>query len=118
MRIGKFIFTLFLFCSFIAQVIGVQNALSRESESQVISSNSSGQNDNINSLNFIDENLFEELEELEQHNGKKTRRYIFQQSFSFGQMPFGCSSKYKRQKNAYKAEKCNTSHYNHMILLL
>ena len=124
MRAGKFIFVLFLFCSLIAQVIGVQNASSCEYDNQVIYSSSSVAGEHIDSFNFFDENLFdeieefEEIEEIEGHNDKKVKKSFCQQLFFLEKMHFKYSSEYKTQENVCKAGKYNTSHFKHVILLL
>lgn len=121
MRTGKFILILFLFCSLIAQVIGVQNASSCEYDDQAIYSSSSSCSDNINPFNLFDENLFEAtegLEEFESQDDKKAKKSFCQQLFFLGQMRFRCSSKYKSQKHAYKTGKYNTSRLKYIILLL
>ena len=121
MRTGKIILILFLFCSLITQVIGVQDPSSCVDNAQGIHSNSSSRNETINFLNFFDENIFEELEELEEFeslNDKKAKKSFYQQLFFLGQMRFICSSKYKSQKNANKVGKYNTSNLKYMILLI
>ena len=121
MRIGRFIFILFLFCSLIAQVTGEQNSLACDSERHVMIPDSNCRNDNIDSFSFVDENIFEEMEEVEefeQQNEKKARKCFCRKLFSSEQVIFGCSSKYKSQKAASKDGKYNTSQSKHIILLL
>ena len=123
MRTGKFIFVLFLFCSLIAQVIGVQNVSSCRYD-QTIHSTSSAAGDHIDSFNFFDKNLFDEIEEFEEveeiegHNDKKVKKSFCQQLFFLEKLHFRYSSEYKTLENACKSGKYNTSDFKHVILLL
>ena len=121
MRAGKFIFILFLFCSLIAQVIGVQNASSCEYDNQVLHSSSSNNRMHINSFNFFDENIFDgigEFGESETNNDRKVKKSFYQQLFFLGKMHFRYFSEYKIQKNASRTGKYSTSHLKHIILQL
>jgi hypothetical protein len=121
MRIGRFIFILLLLCSLVAQVTGEQRTLARGSEHHFMSPESSCRDDNIDSFNFVDENLFDEIEEVEeseQQNEKKARKHFCRKLFASEQAFFGYTSKYYGRKIAAGAGKYNTSQGQHMILLL
>ncbi len=121
MRIGRFILILFLFCSLIAKLTGEQNSLALDSEQYVMSYGSSCQNDNIDSFNFIDENLFEEMEEFEEsehQNEKKSRKNFSHNLFALDQELFGYSSKYIKKKNTFNSVKYDTLQEQCIILLL
>lgn len=120
MRTGKFIFILFLFCSLAMQVAGLQTASVCGSDSPGIYSNSGSRNDNIESFNFFDENLFDEIEEFEEfeyHNDRKIKKIFSQHLLFLERMHFKCISEYKSRKNTHKAGKYNTP-LKHIILLL
>jgi len=121
MRIGRYIFILLLFCSLAAQVAGEQNFSARGFEHHFMSPESNCQDDNIDFFNFVDENLFDEIEEFEeseQQNEKKARKHFCRKLFAPEQTLSGYSSKYKNRKDACTSGKYNTSQGQHMILLL
>lgn len=121
MRTGRFIFILFLLCSLIIQVTGEGRTSAHGSKHQIVSSDSSSRDDNINTFNFVDENLFDEMEEFEEsehQNEKKARKYFCRKLFAAGQTLYGYVSKYHRKKAVGMAGKYNTSQCKHVRLLL